>query len=605
MFQTFEAPPNNSTALTADRISQLRNLMSSSGLSAYIVPRADAFQGEYVAACDERLAWLTGFTGSAGVAIIATSRAALIVDGRYKLQARDQAEPAGLDIVEFTPTAVETWLKQNLSRGDTVGVDPWLATLNQSRQWLAALEPAGIVLSPLEANLVDMIWGNNRPKPPLDPVSVHPLEFAGRSADDKIQELQEKLRSDGDDASILTSPDSICWLLNVRGRDVPHTPIARMFAIVPANGKVALFIATEKVRGDTRPYLGSLADIHEPEALADYLADLKSRNARTRIDPARASWWFAQRLNKSQIHRATDPCVLAKAIKNDTEIQGARSAQHRDATAIARFLAWLDREAGSGEIDEIGAAKRLEEYRSDTNLLEDISFDTISGSGPNGAIVHYRVTDATNRKLGPGELYLVDSGGQYRDGTTDITRTIAIGTPTPEMRRHATLVLKAHIAIATARFPKGTRGIDLDPLARAPLWHHGLDFDHGTGHGIGSFLSVHEGPQSISKRGMHTIEPGMIISNEPGYYREGAYGIRLENLVLVRDAEPIEGGDRDMMSFETLTLAPFDRNLIDPVMLSGAELDWLNAYHHRVAEEVGPHVDEETRAWLIAACAPF
>lgn len=579
--------------------------MRSSGLAAYIVPRADAFQGEYVAACDERLSWLTGFTGSAGTAVIGLDRAALLVDGRYTLQGRNQVGPAGLEVVEHTPGALANWLMEILSRGDQVGLDPRLVTQSQAKQLKKELEPARLMLSALDDNLVDRIWGNLRPPQPTAPITVHPVQYAGKTAEAKISEVQSALKTDGDDACVLTSPDSICWLLNVRGRDVPHTPIVRAFAIVPASGKVSLFLERDKLQGDVWDHLQPIAEIEPPVQLERKLEALKASGARVRLDPDRAGWWFFRLIGESSLHCAPDPCVLPKAIKNTTEIAGTRCAHQRDGAAVARFLAWLDREAGSEQIDEIAAARKLEDCRAETGLLEDISFDTISGSGPNGAIVHYRVTEATNRKLGIGELYLIDSGAQYRDGTTDITRTIAIGKPTAEMRRNATLVLKGHIAIATARFPKGTRGIDLDPLARNALWHHGLDYAHGTGHGVGSFLSVHEGPQSISKRGMHTLEPGMIISNEPGYYKEGAYGIRLENLVLVREPEPVEGGDREMMSFETLTLAPFDRNLIDPLLLSDGERDWLNAYHARVETEIRPLVDEDTRAWLVTSCAPL
>ena len=413
------------------------------------------------------------------------------------------------------------------------------------------------------------------------------------------------LRKEGEDAVVLTLPDSIAWLLNIRGSDVAHNPVVLAFAIVPASGKVELFIDPAKVSTEIKGHLSKLARISRPEALEDRIRALKGTAKNIRLDANTAASWFFHKLKggKARIVRAADPCLLPKARKNATEIRGARAAHKRDGAAIARFLAWLDRESPHGGLDEIAASRHLETLRSETQALKEISFDTISGAGPNGAIVHYRVTTRTNRKLKAGELYLVDSGAQYADGTTDITRTVAIGTPTREMRERFTLVLKGHIAIAMARFPKGTRGIDLDPFARRALWEAGLDFDHGTGHGVGSYLSVHEGPQSISKRGMTPLEPGMIVSNEPGYYKQGAYGIRIENLVLVTEPEKVAGGEREVMGFETLTLAPIDRRLVVPELLSAGELAWLNAYHARVLDIIGPELGPTDRAWLEAATA--
>jgi Xaa-Pro aminopeptidase len=402
---------------------------------------------------------------------------------------------------------------------------------------------------------------------------------------------------------VLTLPDSIAWLFNIRGSDVAHIPVVLAFAIVPVTGKPELFVDAAKVTAEARAHLSPVARISAPQELAKRLAALKASGKRVRLDPATAGTWFFRKLKggKARIVRGTDPCLLPKARKNSAEIKGTRAAHKRDGAAIVRYLAWLDREASGGKIDEITASQKLEEVRAETQALKEISFDTISGSGPNGAIVHYRVTSATNRKLKSGELFLLDSGAQYVDGTTDITRTIAIGKPTREMQERFTLVLKGHIGIATARFPKGTRGIDLDPFARRALWEAGLDFDHGTGHGVGSYLSVHEGPQSISKRGMVALEPGMIISNEPGYYKEGAYGIRIENLVLVTEPEQIPGGDREVMAFETLTLAPIDRRLVLPAMLSPAEREWLNAYHARVLATLAPELSPADRTWLQSA----
>jgi Xaa-Pro aminopeptidase len=452
---------------------------------------------------------------------------------------------------------------------------------------------------------VDAVWGGDRPPPPQRPVVRHPLEYAGKPAEDKIAELQGGLKKAGEDAVILTLPDSIAWVFNIRGSDVAHNPVALAFAIVPRAGKPEIFIDPAKLQGEAGRYLRKLAKVSAPAELESRLRELKASNKRIRLDPGTASSWFFSELGKARIARGSDPCLLPKARKNETEIAGARTAHVRDGAAVARFLAWLDSEAPQGRLDEIAASQHLETVRSETQSLKEISFDTISGAGPNGAIVHYRVTTPTNRKLKPGELYLVDSGAQYLEGTTDITRTVAIGMPTREMQERFTLVLKGHIAVATARFPKGTRGIDLDPFARRALWEAGLDFDHGTGHGVGSYLSVHEGPQSISKRGMTVLEPSMIISNEPGYYKTGAYGIRIENLVLVTEPEKVPGGERETMAFETLTLAPIDRRLVLPELLTAAELGWLNAYHARVRAIIGAELGPTDRAWLEAATTPI
>ena len=466
------------------------------------------------------------------------------------------------------------------------------------------LKPHGIKLVPTARNLVDRVWGRARPPAPADPVTLHPQKFAGRSAQDKIADIQKRLKADKQDAVILTLSDSVAWVFNIRGSDIPHTPVALAFAIVPASGKPELFIAADKLAPAVRAQLETFAKVSEPAALADRLKALRTAGKRVRLDPHTAGYWFSRALGGTKrIARGPDPSLALKAIKNAVEIKGARAAHLRDGLAVTRFLAWLDGAAATGALDEIEAVRRLEGFRRATNQLREISFDTISGSGPNGAIVHYRVSEATNRKLRPGELFLIDSGAQYLDGTTDITRTVAIGKPTNEMRERFTLVLKGHIAIATARFPKGTRGIDLDPYARRALWQHGLDYDHGTGHGIGSYLSVHEGPQSISRAGMAVLEPGMLLSNEPGYYKEGAYGIRIENLVLVTELQKLPGADRETMGFETLTLAPIDRRLIVKDILTADEIAWLDDYHARVAAALAPELDEDARAWLRHATA--
>jgi len=604
MFQTFEA--SSQRGASPERIKDLRRLMERARLDAYLVPRADEHQGEYVPPSSERLKWLTGFSGSAGLAIVTKKGAALFVDGRYTVQARAEVDTALVEISQLPRMSISEWLCEHLARGQTVGFDPRLHTVAEFERLKGALEGKGIKLRPVGRNLVDRVWGRSRPAPPQNPVSVHPAKLAGRTAPDKIADIQKRLKADRHDAVVLTLSDSIAWAFNIRGSDIAHTPVALAFAIVPQSGRPELFIAPGKIDASARAHLSAFAKISTPQALDDRLKALRGAKKRVRLDPHTASFWFARALGgPGRIARGPDPCLALKAVKTAAEIKGTHAAHLRDGAAVTRFLAWLDAEAPSGAVDEIEAVRRLESFRRATNQLREISFDTISGSGPNGAIVHYRVNEATNRKLRSGELFLIDSGAQYLDGTTDITRTVAIGKPTKEMRERFTLVLKGHIAIATARFPKGTRGIDLDPLARRALWQHGLDYDHGTGHGVGSYLSVHEGPQSISRAGMAALEPGMICSNEPGYYKEGAYGIRIENLVLVTEAHEVAGGDREMMGFETLTLAPIDRRLIVKDMLGAEERAWLDAYHAHVLKTIGPEVDADTRRWLAEATAPL
>jgi len=600
MFQSFAAPPERD----GSRLERLRAEMQRGRVDALIVPRADEYLGEYVPPAAERLAWLTGFTGSAGLAVIALERAALFVDGRYCIQARQQVDAGAFEVLELPAASPTQWIAEHLSPGAAVIADPRLHTATVAEELAKALKAKGIALKLRSGNLVDRVWGSARPPPPRGPVVPHPLRYAGKPAEEKIAELQGLLREAGEDAVVLTQSDSIAWLLNIRGSDVAHTPVVLAFAVVPARGKPEIFVDPGKIGLEAKRHLAGLARTAEPAALERRLSSLKRTAKRVRIDPNTAACWFFRRLagGTAQIARASDPCALAKARKNATEIRGARAAHKRDGVAMVRYLAWLDREALGG-LDEIAAARRLEAIRSETQLLKEISFDTISGSGPNGAVVHYRVNTATNRTLKRGELFLVDSGAQYLDGTTDITRTVAIGDPTRQMKERFTRVLKGHIAVATARFPKGTRGIDLDASARRALWQAGLDFDHGTGHGVGSYLSVHEGPPSISRRSMVALEPGMIISNEPGYYREGAYGIRIENLLLVSEAEMPPGGEREMLSFETLTLAPIDRRLIEPTLLAPDELAWLNAYHARVAAILSPELKEQDRRWLESATA--
>ena len=604
MFQSFDEITSPGAA--PERVQALRRELKARKLDGFLVPHSDEHQDEFLPPSAERLRWLTGFSGSAGTAIVLKDAAVLFVDGRYSLQARTQADTSLFEVLQVPEAKASKWLVSKLAKGATVGYDPRLHTIKETKRLTETLEKAGIRLEPQAKNPIDELW-QDRPAPPAAPLVPHGLEFAGRSAKDKIAELQELLKREKEDAVLLTMLDSIAWLFNIRGGDISHTPVALAFAIVPARGKASLFIDPAKVGDNVRGHLEEAVEILSPEALEGALKTLGTTGARIRIDPETAPVRFAQLLEAegATLVPGEDPCILPKAIKNETEIAGTRAAHLRDGAALARFLAWLDGETASGRIDEVGAAVKLEEFRRETGQLKDLSFDSISAAGPHGAVVHYRPTMASSRTLEPGSLYLIDSGAQYADGTTDVTRTIAIGTPSADMRRHYSLVLKAHIGIASARFPKGTRGQDLDPFARRPLWDAGLDFDHGTGHGVGSYLSVHEPPQRLSRHGTAELQPGMILSNEPGYYREGEYGIRLENLVLVTPLAAVEGGTRAMMGFETLTLVPFDRRLIDPDVLTREELGWLNAYHAEVRDKIEPLLESGDPTWLVHATAPI
>lgn len=590
-----------------ERVNQLRAELQRRGLTGFMVPRTDEYQNEYVPPSTERLLWLTGFSGSWGLAIVTADKAVLFVDGRYVLQAAAQTDPAAFTVINVADMQPGKWLSENLKECDKLGFDPHLHTIDEIKRYTKVTAKASASLAPVDSNPVTTIWGADRPASPLCPLELYPQELAGRDAASKIAEVQETLRKNRTDAVILTALDTIAWVFNIRGSDLPHTPFVLCRAIIPAGEKAWFFIDGRKLPLEAHERLSEVADVYEPHMLADALARLGRSKAKVQIDTARTPQWFADQLTGTgaEIVEGRDPCALPKARKNAAEIAGARAAHHRDALAMCRFLAWFDAHVANSELDEIAAAQRLEEFRRAAPELRDISFDTISGVGSNGAIVHYRVTRATNRRIEPGSLFLIDSGGQYIDGTTDITRTLAVGTPTPEMRHHFTLVLKGHIAIATLRFPKGTLGSALDAFARHALWQSGLDYDHGTGHGVGAYLSVHEGPQSLSKRGHTELEPGMILSNEPGYYREGEYGIRIENLMLVKEADTVPGGERPMMAFEMLTLAPIDRRLIDTALLTGAERAWIDAYHARVGAELTPALDEAVRAWLDAATAPL
>ena len=601
------APHKTHSAPPETRLAALRAELARRGLDGFLVPRADEHQGEYVPARAERLAWLTGFTGSAGNAVVLRDRAAVFVDGRYTLQVAAQVDDTLFARIHSADQTASEWIEANLPAGARLGYDPWLHTPNEVEKLKAAAEKAKGHLVAVEGNPLDAVWAD-QPAPPATPALPHDIAHAGVASADKRRQIAAELARAGEDAAALTLPESIAWLLNIRGTDVPHTPLPLSFAIVNADASVSLFIDPAKLGDETRRHLGNEVSLSAPDSFLPALAALGQAGKIVRVDPASAPVAVLEQLQAAgaKVTRAADPCLLPKACKNPVELEGSREAHRRDGAAVTRFLAWLAREAPKGTIDELTASDRLEAFRAETGLLRDLSFDTISGSGPNGAIVHYRATEATNRVMQPGELYLVDSGAQYLDGTTDITRTIAIGQPSAEMRDRFTRVLKGHIAIATGRFPKGTTGSQLDALARLSLWQGGLDYDHGTGHGVGSYLSVHEGPQRISKAGNTiALQPGMIVSNEPGYYKTGAYGIRIENLVAVTDPADVPGGERPMLGFETLTLAPIDRALIAPGLLTPEERGWMDGYHARVRETLAPLLDAETRTWLEEATRPL
>jgi Xaa-Pro aminopeptidase len=600
-FQTFEEPEGG-VALTA-RLSAFREELARRKLTGFVIPRADQQQNEYVAPSEERLAWLTGFTGSAGMAIVLTRTAAVFVDGRYTLQAAKQVDSKAWQIESLIDPPPETWLTAHLAAGDRLGFDPWLHTSAAAERLAAACAKAGAELVAVESNPLDSVW-TERPAPPLGPVSVHGAPFSGESETDKLNRIRAEIAKLGADALVLSDSHAVAWTFNIRGADVSHTPLPLSYALVPKDGRPIVFIDHRKLSNSARDHLEQTADVREPDALVPSLTDLAQRGASVALDSATAADALSRLIIAAggKPLRGNDPVSLLKAVKNATEIEGTRAAHRRDAVALARFLAWIDREAPSGALTEIDAVEALETFRRETGALKDVSFPTIAGTGPNGAIVHYRVTRKTNRRIVSGDLLLIDSGAQYQDGTTDVTRTIAIGTPTMEMQDRFTRVLRGHIAIARAVFPDGTTGAQIDTLARQFLWQAGIDFDHGTGHGVGSYLSVHEGPARISRLGTTPLRRGMILSNEPGYYKTDAFGIRIENLELVVSTE-VAGAEKPLNAFETLTLAPIDRRLIDLTMLSVDERDWLNAYHARVRHEVRPHLDDATKAWLDAATA--
>jgi len=602
-FQTFEEA--ESGAALGPRLKALREELARRKLRGFVVPRADQQQNEYVAPSEERLSWLSGFTGSAGLAVVLDNEAALFVDGRYTLQAAKQVDREAWTIEPLVEPPPESWLAKHLHHGDRLGYDPWLHTSAAAERIAAACTRAGAELIAVQSNPIDTIWAD-RPPPPLAPISVHGSQFAGEAEADKLDSIRAEIGKLAVDALVLSDSHAVAWTFNIRGGDVAHTPLPLSYALVPKAGRPTVFIDHRKLSNATRDHLEQAADVREPDALVPELTALAQSSASIALDSATAADALS-RLIKAAGGKAVpgnDPTSLLKAVKNATEIAGTRTAHRRDAVALARFLAWVDREAPKGALTEIDTVAALETFRRESGLLKDVSFPTIAGTGPNGAIVHYRVTRNSNRRIAPGDLLLVDSGAQYEDGTTDVTRTIAVGEPTAEMRDRFTRVLRGHIAIARAVFPDGATGAQLDTLARQFLWQAGIDFEHGTGHGVGSYLSVHEGPARISKLGTTPLKRGMILSNEPGYYKTDSYGIRIENLELVTATE-VASAEKPMNAFETLTLAPIDRRLIEVAMLSEAERDWLNTYHARVRNEVRPHLDEADKLWLDEATAPI
>lgn len=604
MFQSFEDGADPSVG--PERLRLLRVALAKAGVDGFLVPRTDEYQGEYVPACAERLAWLTGFTGSAGIAVVLAGEAAIFVDGRYTTQVRRQVDTDAFAPVAVAETRPSRWLQERLASGARLGFDPKLHTRAEVRRFEAACEKAGAELVALEENPIDAVWAD-RPEPPCAPATLHPESLSGRPAGDKIAAVRGEVEKAKADAVLLTATDSIAWLFNVRGGDIPHIPVVLSSAVVPKEGRPTLFVDGRKLSNAVRSGLEDVCDIADPADLSGRLTELGKAGSPVLVDMdvTPEAQLRAIEAAGGTLVEGSDPVVAMKAVKTEAEIGGSRSAHLRDGVALTRFLHWLDRRSDDGGFGEIEAVSELERLRSDTGALKEISFDTIAGAGEHGAIVHYRVTNRTDRRAQPGELFLIDSGGQYEDGTTDVTRTVPVGEPSDEMKVRFTQVLKGHIAIATARFPAGTTGAQIDALARIALWRAGCDFDHGTGHGVGAYLSVHEGPQRISKLGHAVLEPGMIVSNEPGYYRPDQYGIRIENLVLVTPPAPVPGGEREMLGFETLTLAPLDRRLILPALLSADEIAWLDTYHLRVQGALVGDLPDADRDWLIAATRPI
>jgi Xaa-Pro aminopeptidase len=593
----------------ADRLAALRDELASRGLQGFVVPLTDEHLSEYVGSYAQRLGWLTGFGGSAGTGVVLPADAAIFTDGRYTIQVREQVDGAHWQYQSVPETSVAAWLEQHAGEGARIGYDPWLHTKGWVGQATAALARAGATLVAVDTNPVDAIWPD-RPAPSDARLSVQSDDVAGKGSAAKRAEIADALAARGTDAAVVSALDSIAWLFNLRGGDVEHLPVALAYALIHADGTAELFTDEAKLTDEVRRHLGNGVRVQPRRAFTAALAGLAGK--KVSVDPERAvaAIFSALEAAGATVRSERDPSVLPKAIKNPAEQAGARASQARDNAAITRFLHWLSVEAPKGELTEMSAAARLQRFREETGLLKDISFNSISAVGPHAAICHYKGDETSDLPLEPGKIYLIDSGGHYQDGTTDITRTVIVGEPTAEMRDRFTRVLQGHIALATARFPAGTRGSQLDSFARRPLWEAGLDYAHGTGHGVGSYLSVHEGPQRIAPVGSsqsggdEPLRAGMILSNEPGYYKAGEYGIRIENLVLV-ETVAVAGAEKEMLGFETLTYAPLDRRLIEPALLTPAERAWVDDYHARTLALIGPQIDGEARAWLAAETTPL
>ena len=593
----------------SERLATLRTRLAQEGLDGFVVPLTDEHMSEYVGGYAQRLAWLTGFQGSAGTAVVLAGEAAMFTDGRYTLQVREQVDGADWTYAQVPQESIAGWLAGHAPQGGRIGYDPWLHTREWVERTAAALAPRGGTLVPVAANPIDALW-SDRPEPSDAPLAVQPDTLAGRSAADKRAEIADWLRAQGADALVLSALDSVAWAFNVRGTDVTHTPVALSYALVAEDGTAELFVAPDKIGDEVHRHLGNAVRVRDKAEFASALRNLAGK--RVAVDPERAVAAIFDALDAggATLLPMRDPVVLAKAIKNPAEIAGHHAAQARDAAALVRFLKWFEETAPAGTLTELDVVARLHDFRAETGVLKDESFETISATGAHGASPHYKVTDESNAPILPGQLFLIDSGGQYADGTTDITRVMPVTEPTAEMRDRFTRVLKGHIAVATAIFPDGTTGAQIDAFARRPLWEAGLDFAHGTGHGIGAYLSVHEGPQRIAQPtypGGGPLEPlraGMLPSNEPGYYKAGEYGIRIENLMLVVEHTPA-GGDATMLAFQTTSFVPIERRLIEPALLTPDERAWLDAYHAETLRRATPLLDADTRAWLEEKCAPI
>jgi Xaa-Pro aminopeptidase len=603
MRQTYDETTDPSFG--AKHLPRVRAKMAEQGLDGLLVPHEDEHQNEYLPAANDRLAWVTGFTGSAGAGVVMTDRAAVFADGRYTVQVRAQVDAGQFEILDLVEGGVPAYLER-APRGAVIGYDPRLHSPDALATLKRAAAKAGAELKPVDTNPVDLAWAGERPDQPSAPVVPHDDKYAGESSASKRARIGQAVARAGADATVLTAPASIAWLFNIRGGDVIRTPLPLSQAIVKSDGSAKLFLDPRKVTNELPAWLGDAVTLEAPEALEGALDALAGR--KVLVDPGQSSAWYFDRLETAgaTVVRGMDPCTLPRATKNPVEIEGSRQAHIRDGAALSRFLHWVDTVAQETLPTEREVAETLERFREETGALKDLSFDTIAGAGPNGALPHYKPVTRTIRRIEKGSLLLVDGGGQYLDGTTDVTRTMAVGEPDADQRRMFTLVLKGHIAMATVRFPAGTTGHQIDALARLPMWMQGFDYDHGTGHGVGSYLGVHEGPQRIAKAvNSQPLLTGMILSNEPGYYREGHWGIRIETLQVVTPPEPIPGGERPMHGFEQLTLAPLDRKLIDVALLTPDERAYVDAYHAEVLAKVGPLMDGEAKAWLEAACAPL